>query len=137
MAPHPGDPQFQPAKEISLTLNPIRRVLQHHDDWYRDLVEHSQDLFCAHDLQGRFLSINPVPARLLGYTVEEMMQRPMREFAPPQYRSKFDDYLREIAVKGSASGLMSVLTKAGEERIWEYHNTLRTEGVSVPIVRGI
>jgi len=137
MALHPLVPKRHFPEELPVTWDLPRQHPEENEDWYRDLVQHSQDLLCAHDLQGRFLSINPVPARLLGYTVEEMMQRPMREFAPPQYRSKFDDYLREIAVKGSASGLMSVLTKAGEERIWEYHNTLRTEGVSVPIVRGI
>ena len=32
---------------------------------------------------------------------------------------------------------MVVLTKTGEHRIWEYHNTLRTDGVPAPIVRGI
>jgi formate hydrogenlyase transcriptional activator len=29
------------------------------------------------------------------------------------------------------------MTRSGERRIWEYHNTLRTEGVESPIVRGI
>src|ERR1700722_3343530 len=32
---------------------------------------------------------------------------------------------------------MTVLTRSGERRIWEYHNTLRTEGVESPIVRGM
>jgi signal transduction histidine kinase len=32
---------------------------------------------------------------------------------------------------------MRVITRAGEERIWEYHNTLRTEDVPEPIVRGM
>ncbi len=32
---------------------------------------------------------------------------------------------------------MAVVTRSGEQRIWEYHNTLRTDGVSAPIVRGI
>jgi PAS domain S-box-containing protein len=30
-----------------------------------------------------------------------------------------------------------VVTRSGEQRIWEYHNTLRTEGVESPIVRGM
>jgi formate hydrogenlyase transcriptional activator len=38
---------------------------------------------------------------------------------------------------GEAHGVMAVLTRSGEQRIWEYHNTLRTEGVASPIVRGI
>jgi len=32
---------------------------------------------------------------------------------------------------------MYVQTKSGERRIWEYHNSLRTEGVATPIVRGM
>src|SRR5579862_400717 len=137
MALHPGEAKRHFPQEASVPLDSIRRVLEADPDWYRDLVDHSRDLFCTHDLQGRFLSLNPIPVRLLGYTIEEMMCRPMREFAPPQYRARFDDYLREIAITGEASGLMSVLTKSGEERIWEYHNTLRRDGVQVPVVRGI
>jgi len=116
---------------------PIRRALEEDEDWYRDLVEHSQDLLCVHDLEGRFLSVNPVPARLLGYTVEEVMRKPMRDFVDPQFRAQFDVYLREIARAGESRGLLAVLTRSGEQRIWEYHNTLRTEGVPRPIVRGM
>jgi PAS domain S-box-containing protein len=32
---------------------------------------------------------------------------------------------------------MTVITLGGERRIWEYNNTLRTEGVASPIIRGI
>jgi PAS domain S-box-containing protein len=36
-----------------------------------------------------------------------------------------------------ASGVMAVQTARGEKRIWEYYNTLRTQGVAAPIVRGM
>src|SRR5712671_1141637 len=135
MALHPAKRHFP--EELPVEWDPIRRALEENEDWYRDLVEHSQDLLCVHDLQGRFLSVNPGPARLLGYSVEEMLQKPMRDFLDPQYRDQFDVYLREIERTGEARGLMAVLTRSGEQRIWEYHNTLRTEGVATPIVRGI
>src|ERR1700674_5695353 len=135
MALHPAKRHFP--DELPVEWDPIRRALEENGDWYRDLVEHSQDLLCVHDLQGRFLSVNPGPARLLGYSVEEMLQKPMRDFLDPQFRDQFDDYLREIERTGESRGLMAVLTRSGEQRIWEYHNTLRTEGVAAPIVRGI
>jgi PAS domain S-box-containing protein len=106
-------------------------------DWFRDLVEHSQDLLCIHDLEGRLLSVNPVPARLLGYSVEEILQKPLRELLSPKYRDYFDAYLEEIRRNSEASGLMAVITRTGETRIWEFHNTLRREGLSSPVVRGI
>ena len=135
MALHPGKRHVP--EELPVAWDPIRRALEENEDWYRDLVDHSQDLLCVHDLQGRFLSVNPGPARLLGYSVEEMLQKPMRDFLDPQFRSQFEDYLREIERTGEARGLMAVLTRSGEQRIWEYHNTLRTEGVATPIVRGL
>jgi PAS domain S-box-containing protein len=137
MALHPGERKRHFPEELPVAWDPIRRALEEDEDWYRDLVEHSQDLLCVHDLEGRFLSVNPVPARLLGYSVEEMLRKPMRDFVDPQFRAQFDAYLREIERTGEARGLLAVVTRSGEQRIWEYHNTLRTEGVARPIVRGM
>jgi PAS domain S-box-containing protein len=137
MASHPGQQKRHFPEELPVAWDSIRWALEENEDWYRDLVEHSQDLLCVHDLEGRLLSVNPGSARLLGYTVEEMLRKPMRDFFDPQFRDQFDAYLREIARAGQADGLMALLTRSGERRIWEYHNTLRTEGVETPIVRGI
>jgi PAS domain S-box-containing protein len=134
---HPGPSKRRLPAEKLAELDPIRRALQENEDWYQDLVEHSQDLLCIHDLEGHLLSVNPAPARLLGYSVEEMLRIPMREMVPPEFRSQFDTYLKEIATAGESRGLMAVMTRSGERRIWEYHNTLRTEGVASPIVRGM
>ncbi|MGC2247294.1 MAG: PAS domain S-box protein, partial [Terriglobales bacterium] len=106
-------------------------------DWSRDLVEHSHDLLCIHDLDGRLLSVNPVAARMLGYTVEEILKVPMRELVDPKVRDQFDRYLQQIASAGEATGILAVLTRSGQRRFWEYHCTLRTEGVEKPLVRGI
>ncbi len=117
--------------------DPQRRALEENEDWYRDLVAHSKDLLCIHDLDGRLLSVNPAPARVLGYSVEELLQIPMRELVAPEFRDEFDAYLSQIARKGAARGLLAVMTRSGERRIWEYCNTLRSAGVQSPIVRGI
>ena len=112
-------------------------ALRASEDRYRDLVEHSEDLVCTHDLEGRLLSVNPAPARLLGYDVSELLNAPMRDLVAPEFRNQFDTYLEEIKQKGAAKGLLCVLAKDGTRRIWEYSNTLRTEGVPLPVVRGL
>src|SRR5215472_905697 len=101
MVLHPGrDPrnsaEQRSSSQNSRELDPIRRALQENEDWYRDLVEHSQDLLCVHDLQGYLLSVNPAPARVLGYSIEEILQVPMRELIVPEFRPQFDAYLDEI-----------------------------------------
>ena len=112
-------------------------ALRESEDRYRDLVEHSQDLVCVHDLEGRMLSLNPAPARLLGYDVDEMIKIPMREVVAPETRDQFDQYLERMKVYGKDQGVLCVVTRSGERRLWEYDNTLRTEGVASPVVRGM
>ena len=112
-------------------------ALRASEDQYRDLFEHSEDLVCTHDLEGRLLSVNPAAARLLGYEVEEFLKVPMRELIVPEYRVLFDEYLVRMKVNGADKGLMCVMARNGEIKTWEYNNTLRTEGVPTPIVRGI
>jgi PAS domain S-box-containing protein len=137
MVLHPGQSERHVPEERSVEVDPIRRALQENEDWYRDLVDHSRDLLCIHDLEGRLLSVNPAPARVLGYSVEELLQIPLREIIAPEFRTEFDAYLSQIERSGEASGFMAVVTRTGERRIWEYHNTLRSEGVASPIVRGM
>lgn len=112
-------------------------ALRESEDRCRDLVYYSQDLLCTHTLEGRLLSANPASARILGYTVEELLQIPMRELLAPEVRDQFAEYLARVRTEGVAKGLMVILTRTGERRIWEYHNTLRTKGFPVPIVRGM
>ena len=124
------------AQEITARKE-LEVVTRESEDRYRDLVEHSTDLICTHDLEGRLLSVNELPAKLLGYSREELLNKPMRDFLLPDARAQFDQSLLDIQKHGFVKGLMVVLTKTGERRIWEYHNTLRTDGVTAPVVRGI
>ena len=112
-------------------------ALRDSEDRYRDLVEHSRELICTHDLEGRILSVNPWAAKVLGYAPEELLRTNFREILAPKVRQGFEAYLDEIRKNGAAQGLLLVRTRAGEDRILEYNNTLRTDGVTEPIVRGM
>src|SRR5579864_665969 len=137
MVTHPLQGEQLSPDQRSILFDWIWRDVKEDDDWYRYLLEHSQDLLCIHDLQGRLLRITPASARVLGYAVEELLQIPMREIIAPEFRDQFDAYLKQIGSVGQAHGLMAVLTRSGERRIWRYYNTLHTEGMASPIVRGI
>ena len=72
----PGQDQRQVLEAKPEELRRVRRSREN-QEWYQDLVEHSHDLLCVHDLEGHLLLVNPAPARLLGYSVEELLRIPM------------------------------------------------------------
>jgi hypothetical protein len=43
MALHPGKRERHVPEELPVAWDPIRRSLEENEDWYHDLVEHSQD----------------------------------------------------------------------------------------------
>jgi PAS domain S-box-containing protein len=112
-------------------------ALSESEDRYRDLVEYSQYLICTHDLKGQILSLNQGAARKLGYDPSFLLNKNIQDFLAPEVRGGFDAYLDTIRKDGVAKGMLLVQTAMGEKRVWEFHNTLRTEGVAEPIVRGM
>jgi two-component system, cell cycle sensor histidine kinase and response regulator CckA len=84
-------------------------------------------LVCIHGLDGHLLSVSPAGAKVLGYKPNEMVGRHMHDFLPPDVRDQLPAYLDRIQKDGTASGLMRVMTKSGEERILAYSNICRQE----------
>ncbi|MBC8264007.1 MAG: PAS domain S-box protein [Anaerolineales bacterium] len=125
------------AMRYAIERQRAEEVLRESEDRYRDLVEHSHDLICTHDLQGQILSANPAAEKLLGYDQSAMLKMNLRDILAPEVRDEFDTYLATIRRDGVASGVMLVQTSTGERRIWTFDNTLRTKGVAVHIVRGM
>jgi len=93
------------------------------------------DLRCTHDLEGRLLSVSAAAARALGYNVEDLLKIPIRDLVAAEYRSQFQAYLEDIRRDGRANGLLNLQTRAGEDRVWEYWNSLH-EGAGGAIVMG-
>ncbi|MGE5114296.1 MAG: PAS domain S-box protein [Acidobacteriaceae bacterium] len=91
------------------------------------LPDYGLRLVCIHSLDGKLLSVSSAGAKALGYDPEEMTGRAMQDFLSPDVRNQLAAYLAYIAQHGTASGLMRVVTKSGEERILAYSNRLRHE----------
>jgi PAS domain S-box-containing protein len=108
------------------------------EERYRDLVENSRELIGTHDLDGLVLSANRATVEALGYDLNDFVGKmSIRDILAPEVRHQFDEYMAKVRRDGETIGIMSVQTSSGEPRLWEFYNSLRTEGVSTPIVRGM
>ena len=110
--------------------------LRQSEQRYRHLMEHSLGLLCIHDLHGILLEINSAAARALGYHPRDGVGKSLREFIAPAVQHQFEAYLERIRQQPTDSGLLRIMTRTGEERVWLYRNVRYDEPARSSYVLG-
>jgi diguanylate cyclase (GGDEF)-like protein/PAS domain S-box-containing protein len=108
-------------------LDKAQLLVRESERRYRELVDNSLGLICVHDLKGNLILANPAVHERLRYLPGELTGKNLAEMIAPHARHLVQDYLRRIGRNLSDSGLMHVMTKSGEVRVWRYRNVARIE----------
>jgi PAS domain S-box-containing protein len=114
----------------------VARLAESSEQHYRALVESSAGLICTHDLAGILLSVNRAAAERLGYAADELVGKSLADVLAPSVRTRFPQYLERVARAAGDEGLMLVVTRDGEERIWTYSNVRCQDPGGPPYVLG-
>ncbi len=85
---------------------------------YRDIIEKSVDVVYTADRDGFFTFVNPVGAKLTGYSVEELTKMRFTELVRDDYREKTEQFYYNQFDQNLAETIFSfpLITKSGGER---------------------
>ncbi len=118
-----GQVAFVIATGIDVTVQRVAETaIRESEARYRQIVEGSLGLVCTHDMEGRILSINEHGASGLGYTVQDVVGKSLKDFMEPERRSVLERYFEELRAKGEAQGLFHLVNARGDERAFAYRN---------------
>ena len=116
----------------------VEEALRASEQSYRELFNSIKDLVYTQDLQGRFLSLNPSLASILGYEPEELMGTKASQLMEPKFRELFEtEYLGKLKRVGNHQGTTKYLAKNGEAKYLEYNSSLVTNEEGKQYITGI
>ncbi|MGD9040260.1 MAG: PAS domain S-box protein, partial [Desulfobacteraceae bacterium] len=116
----------------------VEEALRVSERRYRNLFDSISDFIYTHDLEGRFLTVNRATAQTLGYTLTELIGKPVSDFMLPKYRQAFrQQYLRQIKKRGFFTGVSRYVSSDGTHHYVEYRNILVQEDGNEPYVSGV
>ncbi len=103
---------------------------------YADLFNNVSDLVYIHQFDGVILKINNAAQSILGYSPEELIGKHFQKiFDIPN--SVFYSYIHSLDNKEVAKGTLKLKSRIGEERIFEYQNSIVKEYNKPKAIRGI
>jgi PAS domain S-box-containing protein len=80
------------------------------------IFEFSLDPILLADNDGRFVDANPAACQLLGYSLEELLQRCVFDVTPLHNRAAIAAKWRQFLIEGKLTGAYTVLCKGGDLR---------------------
>ncbi len=91
---------------------------------YKDIFFNVSDLLYVHDFNGIFIETNLASKKTTGYTEADLQAMNIKDILPVRHKDQFKDYINRVMENGYDEGLMTIITKTGDERVMEYRNSL-------------
>jgi len=113
------------------------KELKESEDRYHDIFENIDDAWYLHDMNGRFLEVNPAFEKATGYSKDELLLKTIPELIPERYRHQFYFHFDQLKNNNKSEGLMRIITKDGEEKIGNFRNWIVTLPNGQVVSRGL
>jgi len=124
------EPIYFRANKVDITEKKVtEEKLKAKEEQYKLVSENSADVICLHKLDGEFTFVSPSCQRLVGYTVEEKMQKTLDDLVHPEDLDKAYSVFKDTAENKRINAISQYrLQKKNGEYFWA--------GVSMSAVTG-
>jgi len=113
------------ATGIDVTLQrEAEATLRESEARYRQLIEGSLGMVFTHAEDGTLISLNRYGAESLGYSIDEMVGKPLADFVPDDEVDAVEAYLDTVCATGEAQGELRLCQRNDEIRVLAYRNRL-------------
>ena len=104
---------------------------------FRDLFNAINDVIYTHDLEGRFISVNPALCKAFGYQEDELIGRRASDFMKPEFALAFkSEYLEQLKKQERHDGTTIYFKKNGEKIYLEYRSASVRPEDGKPFISG-
>ena len=104
---------------------------------FRDLFNAINDVIYTHDLEGRFISVNPALCKAFGYEEDELIGRRASDFMKPEFALAFkSEYLEQLKKQERHDGTTIYFKKNGEKIYLEYRSVSIRPEDGKPFISG-
>ncbi len=102
---------------------------------YRDVIDNALAAISTQDMDGNFLTANPIFYTMFGYKPKEVIGRPLSDFISPFDKMLFKKmYLQKIKEEKKITGVFQVIHKNGSVVYTLFNNFLKEEPGEEPYV---
>lgn len=116
--------------------NAMKQALADCATRYEDLMESGLSMVWMHDLDMRLLTVNTAMAHALGYEREDMVGRSLADFVADDAQEKWNDYVNRTHSLRRDAGVLHLVSRNGERRVWQYQFVCYPDAEPTPYVLG-
>ena len=100
------------------------QLLKKSEQKFHQLFNNIEGILSIHDLEAKFLEVNPAGLKASGFSREEMQNSTLFDLIDPAKRGEIKRYLEAVRHYGYAAGEMAIIKKNGEKAVWYFVSTL-------------
>lgn len=122
--------------QMALRLQESLTALTYSEEHFRTLIENTTDVICILDRSARFTYVSPSIQRVLGYTPEELIGRPVFELVHPDDKDKVVERF-QLRLQGTPNPEPAEQRILHKDQYWATLESVTQNFLNHPAIRGV